>query len=143
MEPIPNSDSYDKLVEDENTLENPRLTGLEEKNFNFKILQRDMFKYMIHKQNQAKFFLALNFAPKRVNSLFPGVFELVKIKSNDVDLIRIFIADEQVKIHFHPLFDSRNWSMIGTVETSIRLSSTGANTLVFHRNGLIDPKKSR
>ena len=122
MDPIPNSEAYNNLVEDQNTLEKPRLTGLEENNLNFNLLQRDMFKYMIHKQNQARFFVALNFAPKRVNLFFPGEFELVKIKSNGVDLIRIFIANEQVKIYFHPLFDSRNRSMIGTVEILERQS---------------------
>ena len=117
MEPIPNSDAYDKLIEDENTLEKSRMADgmvsvLLQKNLNVNALQRDMFKYKIHKQNQARFYIALNFAPKRVHLFFPGEFELVKIKSNGVDLIRIFIADEQVKIHFHPLFNSRKRSMI-------------------------------
>ena len=110
MEPLPNSESYEQLVQDEDISKTSNLTyGVAPVIHGAKldVLQRDMYKYKIHKHDQAKFYFQFNFAPKRVNQTLPGEFELVKIKSNGVDLIRIFIAEEQVKIYFHPLYDAR------------------------------------
>ena len=121
MEPLQNSAAYENLVETENVLEKSRLTDtrksvLKSHKLSINVPQRDMYKYRIHKYNQAKFYFALNFAPKRLNLPFSGEFELVKIKSNGDDLIRIFIADEQVKIHFHSLYHSRNQSAMILIE---------------------------
>ena len=110
MEPLQNSESYEQLVHDEDISKTSNLTdGAAPVTHGAKLdaLKRDMYKYKIHKHDQAKFYFQLEFAPKRVNSTLPGEFELVKIKSNGVDLIRIFIAEEQVKIYFHPLYDAR------------------------------------
>ena len=111
MEPLQNSESYESLVTDEDISKTSSLTdGAAPVDHGAKLdfLQRDMYKYKIHKNDQAKFYFQFKFAPKRVNLELPGEFELVKIKSNGVDLIRIFIAEEQVKIDFHPLYDARN-----------------------------------
>ena len=116
MEPLQNSESYEQLVHDEDISKTSNLifgeapvihAKLDVLGAKLDVLQRDMYKYKIHKHEQAKFYFQLEFAPKRVNSTLPGEFELVKIKSNGVDLIRIFIAEEQVKIYFHPLYDAR------------------------------------
>ena len=113
MQPIENSKSYDQLVQDENISKTSFLTSYLTSYLTvthgakLDVLQQDMYKYKIHKHDQAKFYFQLEFAPKRVNSPLPGEFELVKIKSNGVDLIRIFIAEEQVKIYFHQLYNAR------------------------------------
>ena len=110
MEPLQNSESYEQLVQDEDISKTSSLTdGAAPVTHGAKldVLQRDMYRYKIHKHDQAKFYFQLEFAPKRVNLSLPGEFELVKIKSNGVDFIRIFIAEEQVNIYFHPLYDAR------------------------------------
>ena len=111
MEPIQNSESYESLVTDEDISKTSSLTtGAAPVHHGAKldVLQRDMYKYKIEKHDQAKFYFQLNFAPKRINLELAGEFELVKIKSNGVNLIRIFIAENQVKVNFHPLYNARN-----------------------------------
>ena len=111
MEPLQNFEAYESLVADEDISKTSSLTdgaAPVDHGAHLDVLQRDMYKYKIEKLDQAKFYFQFKFAPKRINLKLSGDFELVKIKSNGVDLIRIFIAEEQVKIYFHPLFDARN-----------------------------------
>ena len=113
MEQLENSESYENLIAAEDISKTSSLTagasaGPSAHGAKLDVLQRDMYKYKIHKHDQAKFYFHFDFAPKRVNLPIPGEFELVKIKSNGVDLIRIYIAEERIKIYFHPLYDARN-----------------------------------
>ena len=111
MEPLQNFEAYESLVADEDISKTSSLTDRAapvDHGAHLDVLQRDMYKYKIEKLDQAKFYFQFKFAPKRINLKLSGDFELVKIKSNGVDLIRIFIAEEQVKIYFHPLYDARN-----------------------------------
>ena len=111
MESLQNSESYENLITAEDISKTSTLSagaGPLAHGAKLDILQRDMYKYKIHKHDQAKFYFHFDFAPKRVNLPIPGEFELVKIKSNGVDLIRIYIAEERIKIYFHPLYDARN-----------------------------------
>ena len=120
MGPLENSKSYQNLVNDGDILKISNLANDQTASYNSKkifmgVFERDMYKYKIHKQDQAKFYLQFNFAPKRVNLRLPGEFELVKIKSNGVNLIRIYILKEQVQIDFHPLYNARNTSLISSI----------------------------
>jgi len=109
LKPQENSKFYEELAADVDITSEPEhISSFLRDYFALGIFHRDMYKYKIDKQDQAKFVLLFDFAPKRVNSPLPGEFELVKIKSNGVDLIRIFILDEQVKIEFHQLYDARD-----------------------------------
>ena len=111
MEPLQNFEAYESLVADEDISKTSSLTdgaAPVDHGAHLDVLQRDMYKYKIEKLDQAKFYFQFKFAPKRINRELSGEFELVKIKSNGIDLIRIFIAEEQVKIYFHPLYDARN-----------------------------------
>ena len=120
MEPLENSKSFENLVAANDILKTSNLTNDQISSYQAKkifmgVFHRDMYKYKIDKRDQAKFYFQFNFAPKRLNLPLPGEFELVKIKSNGVVLIRIFIVEEQVKIHFHPLYNARNRPLISSI----------------------------
>ena len=108
MEPLQNSAVYEDLVRAENVLEKPAASI----KMSHVVLQQDMYKYKINNHDHGRFYLQFYLAPKRIGLSLPGEFELVKIKSNGVNLIRIFIAEDQVQIHFHPLYHSQNRSSI-------------------------------